>query len=218
VPHLLDVGKQEFLHFARFVFISTQVLHLDAQQRYFPPHYRYWIGHVRIGRRGRAHEGMNVRSSGLIRHAQSVPKHGLQTINGTSLSPAANWPSCRGDEPSASLTGPDAGCDHKRQLTICSGILFAEVKKGHPYLERGSLVGPLFGLKKLQNGGTPVTTKRPTMRDATMNGHDDCADLQMALNPMPPATAGFFTMGQVSVFAGHRQGHQANRGMPALVH
>jgi hypothetical protein len=32
-----------------------------------------------------------------------------------------------------------------------------------------------------------------------MNGHADHADLQMALNPMPPATAGFFTMGQVSV-------------------
>jgi hypothetical protein len=25
---------------------------------------------------------MNVRNSGLIRHAQSVPKHGLQTVNG----------------------------------------------------------------------------------------------------------------------------------------
>jgi hypothetical protein len=40
VLHPLDVGKQKFLHFARFVFLSTQVLHLDAQQRYFPP--QYW--------------------------------------------------------------------------------------------------------------------------------------------------------------------------------
>jgi hypothetical protein len=78
----LDVSKQEFLYFARFVFLSAQLLDLDAQQVYFPPHYRYWIGRVRIWRRGRAHEGMNVRNSGLIRHAQSVPKHGLQTVNG----------------------------------------------------------------------------------------------------------------------------------------
>jgi hypothetical protein len=78
----LDVSKQEFLYFARFVFLSAQLLDLDAQQVYFPPHYRYWIGRVRIGRRGRAHEGMNVRNSGLIRHAQSVPKRGLQTVNG----------------------------------------------------------------------------------------------------------------------------------------
>jgi len=38
VLHLVDIGKQEFLYFARFVFLCTQVLHLDAQQRYFPPH------------------------------------------------------------------------------------------------------------------------------------------------------------------------------------
>jgi hypothetical protein len=81
VLHPLDVGKQEFLHFVRFVLLSTQMLHFDAQQHYFPPHYRYWIGRIRIGRRGRAHEGVNIRSSGLVRHAQSVPKHGLQTIN-----------------------------------------------------------------------------------------------------------------------------------------
>jgi hypothetical protein len=36
VLYPLDVGKQEFLHFARFVFLSTQVLDLDAQQCYFP--------------------------------------------------------------------------------------------------------------------------------------------------------------------------------------
>jgi hypothetical protein len=78
----------------RFVFLSTQVLHLDAQQHYFPPHYRYWIGCIRVGRRGRAHEGMNVRSSGLIRHAQSVPKHGLQTINGTSRCAAPRVADC----------------------------------------------------------------------------------------------------------------------------
>jgi hypothetical protein len=90
VLYLLDVSKQGFLYFARFVFLSTQVLHLDAQQLYFPPHYRCWIGRVRIGRRGRAREGMNVRNSGLIRHAQSVPKHGLQTING--IAPASYFP------------------------------------------------------------------------------------------------------------------------------
>ena len=59
-----------------------------------------------------------------------------------------------------------------------------------------------------------MTTKRPTMSDAMMNGHADCADLQMALNPMPPATAGFFTMGQVSVLRAIAR----DRGMPALVH
>jgi hypothetical protein len=80
VLHLLDVTKQEFLHFARYDFLSTQAPHLDVQQLYFPPHDRCWIG--RVGRRGRAREGMNDRNSGLIRHGQSVPKHGLQTING----------------------------------------------------------------------------------------------------------------------------------------
>jgi hypothetical protein len=83
----VDVRKEEFLCFARFVFHCTQLFQLDAQQRYFPPHCRYRIGRVRrLGRRKYTHEGMNVRSSGLIQHAQSVPKYGLQTVNATASS------------------------------------------------------------------------------------------------------------------------------------
>jgi hypothetical protein len=82
VLHLLDVSKQKFLYFARFLVLSTQVLYLDLQPLYFPPHYRRRIGRVQIGRREGAHEWMNVRNSELIRHGQSMPKDGLQTVNG----------------------------------------------------------------------------------------------------------------------------------------
>jgi hypothetical protein len=69
VLHPDDVRKEQILCFARFGFHCTQVLHLDAQQRYFPPHYRYRIRGVRRPvRRKFAHEVMNVRSSGWIRH------------------------------------------------------------------------------------------------------------------------------------------------------
>jgi hypothetical protein len=64
----VNVRKEEFLCFARFVFNCTQLFQLDAQQHYFPPHCRHRIGRVRR-RRKYTHEGMNVRSSGLIQHA-----------------------------------------------------------------------------------------------------------------------------------------------------
>jgi hypothetical protein len=85
VLHLLDVSKQKLLYFVCFVFLSTQVFYLDMQPLYFPPHYRRRIGRVQIGRREGAHEWMNVRNSELIRHGQSVPKDGLQTVNGMAL-------------------------------------------------------------------------------------------------------------------------------------
>jgi hypothetical protein len=73
--HPVDVRKEKFLYFARFVlpyfarfvFPCTQVRHLDAQPRYFPTHLRYRIGPVR---RLGAHEVTDVRGSGLIRHAK----------------------------------------------------------------------------------------------------------------------------------------------------
>jgi hypothetical protein len=74
--HPVDVRRKEFLHFARFFFpycsarlgIScSQVLHLDAQPRYFPTHLRHRIGRVR---RLGSHEVMDVRRGGMIRHAE----------------------------------------------------------------------------------------------------------------------------------------------------
>jgi hypothetical protein len=81
VQDALDMRTKEFLRVARLGFPLTQLFELDAQQRDFPPHRRYRIEGVRWLWRGKyAHEGMNVDRSGLIRHAQSVAKHGLQTV------------------------------------------------------------------------------------------------------------------------------------------
>ena len=85
VLDLLDISKQELLYFARFFFLSSQVLYLDLQPLYFPPHYRHWIGRVRFARRGSACEWMNICNSRVIRHEQSLPKHALQTVNGKPL-------------------------------------------------------------------------------------------------------------------------------------
>jgi hypothetical protein len=82
VDDAVNMRKKEFLCFTRFVFLCTQLFQLDAQQRYFPPHCRYWIGRVRrLWRRKYAREGMNVGSSGMIRHAQRLPKCALQPVN-----------------------------------------------------------------------------------------------------------------------------------------
>ena len=82
VDDAIHVRNEEFACFARFVFHCTQLLQLDAQQRYFPPHRRYRIGCVRrLWGRKYVYDRMNVGSSGLIRHAQNVPKYGLQTVN-----------------------------------------------------------------------------------------------------------------------------------------